>query len=584
MFSVPRHLSLTLLTSITFTLLVNVPLSSAQQSMMTRFYNSPQDGSAIQTGDFNGDGIVDLVTGNNCGDNPTCQGITVYLGKGDGTFQAGVSSMSQIPGTDVAVGDFNGDGKLDVAASAYVNGGQDGTFQIELGNGDGTFTQGQSVALPSNLISFSLTAGDFNGDGKLDLALVVPNQVLLYQGNGDGTFSSAGTVNFGNNDPVKVRAGDFNGDHKTDLGVLTTTGLDVLWSNGNFSFNNVSLASYPNNAADLSVADVNQDGFPDLLVTYYNCANQGCATWAVFQSRGSAKAFRQTAQVTDNEVGFGFSAPLAADVNGDGINDIVILFRTAAANVATYLGNPDGTYQKTATSFNVGTNGAEGLVQGDFNRDGKIDFATVIEGNATLATLLNATPRSACQISRLSPSITVCQPQNLAYSNSPLLIKASATDTTQVTSMQVFVDNHLSFQTSGNSLQKNLPIAIGNHMILVRATDASGRSFSSPRQVTIFTGTAPATCATPPSAMTICAPTQNETTGTSVHILANADSSNPITATQVYIDNVEVYNDTSGTTYVDSNFTVSVGSHLIVVKSFDSHGSIFSSSVNITAN
>jgi FG-GAP-like repeat/Bacterial Ig domain len=550
--------------------------------MMTRFYASPQDGSAIQTGDFNGDGIVDLITGNNCGDNGSCQGLTVYLGNGDGTFQSGVSSMSQIPATDIAIGDFNGDGKLDVAAAAYVNGGQDGTLQIELGNGDGTFTQGQSVALPTNLISFSLTTGDFNGDGKLDVALTVPNQVLLYQGNGDGTFTSAGTVNFGSNDPIKVRAGDFNGDHKSDLGVLTTTGLDVLWSNGNFSFTNVSLASYPNDAADMSVADVNQDGFPDLLVTYYNCANQGCTTWAVFQSRGIAKAFRKTAQVTYS--GFGLSSPLAADVNGDGINDIVLLESQAASNVTTYLGNPDGTYQTTPTLFNIGTNGAEGLVQGDFNRDGKIDFATVIEGNATLATLLNATPRAACQINRLSPSVTVCQPQNLTYSNSPLLIKAGATDSTQVTSMQVFVDNHLSFQTSGSSLQKNLTLALGNHTLLVRAQDASGRSFSSPRQVTIFSGTAPATCATPPSTMTICAPTQNETTGTSIHILANADSSNPITATQVYIDNVEVYNDTSGTTYVDSNFTVSVGSHSIVVKSFDSHGSIFSASVNITAN
>jgi hypothetical protein len=551
--------------------------------MMTRFYASPQDGSAMQTGDFNGDGIVDLITGNNCGDNPSCMGLTVYLGNGDGTFKAGVSSMSQIPGTDVAIGDFNGDGKLDVAATAYVNGGLDGTLQIELGNGNGTFAQGQSISLPSNLISFSLTAGDFNNDGKPDLALAVPNQILLYRGNGDGTFSSAGSVNFGNNDPVKVRAGDFNGDHKTDLGVLTTTGLDVLWSNGNFSFSNVSLASYPNDAVDMSVADVNQDGFPDLIATYYNCANQSCPTWAIFQSRGSAKAFHQTAQVTDNETGFGFSSPLAADVNGDGINDIVLILRTAAANVTTYLGNPNGTYQSTPTMFNVGTSGAEGLVQGDFNRDGKIDFAAAITGNATVATLLNATPRAACAINRLSPSITVCQPQNMTYSNSPLLIKASATDTAQVTSMQVFVDNRLRFQSSGNSLQTNLPIAIGNHTLLVRAQDVNARFFSSPRQVTIFTGTAPATCATPTSAMTICAPTQNETTGTSVHILANADSSNPITATQVYIDNVEVYNDTSGTTYVDSNFTVSVGSHLIVVKSFDSHGSIFSASVNITA-
>jgi hypothetical protein len=101
--------------------------------------------------------------------------------------------------------------------------------------------------------------------------------------------------------------------------------------------------------------------------------------------------------------------------------------------------------------------------------------------------------------------------------------------------------------------------------------------------VTIYTGSPGETCPTPALSLTICLPTQNQTTTTSVHVFANSDSDWPITAVQVYIDNNLVFNDTSSSTYVDAAFTVSKGQHNIVVQTFDAAGRIFSGSRTINA-
>jgi Chitobiase/beta-hexosaminidase C-terminal domain/FG-GAP-like repeat/Bacterial Ig-like domain (group 3) len=176
------------------------------------------DFALIATGDFNGDGIPDFVTPNyfEFGGSPT-----IFLGKGDGTFTFKKTSftLDYFP-TSVVVGDFNGDGVLDLAFSD-LNG-----VEIALGNGDGTFneTSASPIQVPSEL--YSLQAGDFNHDGKLDLAGLDNyfDQIIVLQGAGDGTFAvtkatpgvSASFVG-----PHQIAAADFNGDGVPDLAMLT---------------------------------------------------------------------------------------------------------------------------------------------------------------------------------------------------------------------------------------------------------------------------------------------------------------------------------------------------------------------------
>jgi len=176
------------------------------------------DFALIATGDFNGDGIPDFVIPNyfEFGGSPT-----IFLGKGDGTFTFKSTSftLDYFP-TSVVVGDFNGDGVLDLAFSD-LNG-----VEIALGNGDGTFTETSAspIAVPSEL--YSLRIGDFNHDGKLDLAGLDNyfDQIVILLGAGDGTFSvtkATPGVNASFDAPHQLAAADFNGDAVPDLALLT---------------------------------------------------------------------------------------------------------------------------------------------------------------------------------------------------------------------------------------------------------------------------------------------------------------------------------------------------------------------------
>jgi hypothetical protein len=176
------------------------------------------DFALIATGDFNGDGIPDLVTPNyfEFGGSPT-----IFLGKGDGTFTFKATSftLDYFP-TSVLVGDFNGDGVLDLAFSD-LNG-----IEIALGNGDGTFTETSASPIPVPSELYGLKAGDFNHDGKLDIAGIdeYDGRIVLLIGAGDGTFTVTATTPAVSQiflGPFAIVAADFNEDGVPDLAMLT---------------------------------------------------------------------------------------------------------------------------------------------------------------------------------------------------------------------------------------------------------------------------------------------------------------------------------------------------------------------------
>lgn len=564
----------------------------SQDSFMSHFTPSGGGAGLVNRGDFNNDDIPDIITGNNGGTEGF--GVSVNLGIGDGRFHNPLNSVQGVGTFDMAVGDFNHDGKLDVALAGY-NGSMQGIVQIALGNGDGTFRTGQTINL-TNLNATGITTGDFNGDGNADLAFVsnTTNQVYFYKGSGTGTFASAGTLSVGSTTSTLggIRVGDFNGDGKTDLSVSNWKGLFVLWNNGgNFSFaiSNVGSANYGIGATPV---DINQDGITDLFEVYYTCEvgkdipAGNCTNWKVLL--GSAKkTFKRTWNVNLPISFQGLWGTTAADVNGDGINDIVGI--TGNYHLYIWLGNPDGTYQNTPLSFPIGSDSsASDLVACDYNRDGKIDFAIPTGGlpsTTGLAVFLNATPRATCTPSTVSASVTVCEPQDLTYLKSPVHWIADSRDTSHpVNGMQIYADNKLVANSSSSSLNEFLSLSKGPHFLVTKAWDSSGANFRSNRRVTIYNGTAGETCPAAPSSINLCLPTQNAVTSTSLHVFANADStSNQITAVQVYIDSKLIYNDTTGATYVDTAFTIAKGQHLVVVKAWDADGNVFAQARNVTA-
>jgi len=179
-------------------------------------------------GDFNGDGIPDLACPNFItGPNVT---LTILLGKGDGTFQTVASIPSPHNSNNIAVGDFNGDGKADLAIADLDTG-----VDILLGNGDGTFQPPVSYAsgAPGSPGANFIVVADFNGDGRADIATSnLGRSIGILLGNGDGTFQALATISVPR-EFFSLAAGDFNRDGKTDV---VTSNADVLLGRGDGTF------------------------------------------------------------------------------------------------------------------------------------------------------------------------------------------------------------------------------------------------------------------------------------------------------------------------------------------------------------
>ncbi|HVH70308.1 MAG TPA: VCBS repeat-containing protein, partial [Candidatus Dormibacteraeota bacterium] len=225
----------------------------------------PSGGSpnAVATGDFNGDGFADLAV-SNAGGYQSSGNVEEYLGNGDGTFQVARDLPLGTSVGQIVSGDFNGDGFLDLAMSTPNS----NTATVLLGNGDGTFGPPKSFPTAGGSL---LVVGDFNGDGRLDLAVAGFNNVSVLLGKGDGTFQPPKTTFF-NFSINAMTSGDFNGDSKLDLIVggfsfgPPTGNVAVLLGKGDGTFQTPLLFTGGKSVSGIGVGDLNGDSVPDLAV------------------------------------------------------------------------------------------------------------------------------------------------------------------------------------------------------------------------------------------------------------------------------------------------------------------------------
>ena len=512
------------------TILLGTGFTFAQNNLMTKNYPATLSPSVINRGDFNNDGILDVIAGNVPG---TGGQVSVYLGNGDGTFQPARNSTPGAQVNDLATADFNHDGKLDVAVSSIAT----NVVTVMLGNGDGTFGAPQSLTVPNASYIESLTVGDFNHDGNPDIAVgfgspftpgeptdtgfvYQPNTITIFPGQANGTFGAPiQFTGMGNSSLSKIRIGDFNADGNIDIAVQTLSDIYILIGNGNFTFNQQLLTSYYQ-TTDITPTDVNQDGFTDLIVSALECSGN-CGSLDVFLSQGHSGTLQKSATLSftsplpANSIGkVVFTPPYSAaaiDLNGDGIKDIVAAnhdFSSIYDQISAWLGNADGTYQSTPLTWVLGTEkGISGIVPGDFNRDGKIDVAAANSSDSTVGIHLNAITRTPCQLRTAPSSVTVCEPTDYTYSTSLVSIAVSATPgTSPIVSGQLYLDNTLVFQTAASQINTALNLDPGDHLLATKFLDMAGQSAMAFTHMSGFTGTPGQTCTTAPQTLTHLSP------------------------------------------------------------------------------
>ncbi len=317
-------------------------------------YNSGgYETGAIAIGDVNGDGAPDLILTSNC-QQYTCAGgtLTLLLNNGDGTFAKAIA-LDATDGGPVAVGDVNGDGKLDLVTAGGVL----------LGNGDGTFT-----ALTSDIVSggISIALADVNGDNILDAIVVDATGVGVQLGNGDGTFQNAHNYKTGGYYPLFVTVADFNGDNKLDLavanecsavtkGVCSANGtVGVLAGNGDGTFQKaVTFRSGGWLTTSVTATDADQDGKLDLWVTnacttaYSTCSPTGSVAVLInnFLTNTSIKVTTSLTPTIINQ-----PATFTATVTGgSGVPDGSPITFTGPSGVIGTVGTTNGIASVTAS-------------------------------------------------------------------------------------------------------------------------------------------------------------------------------------------------------------------------------------------
>lgn len=379
------------------------------QSTILRDSYSPL--SYLVVGDLNGDGKPDLLTTDTLN-----RAVYLLFGKGDGTFLGRKTLKLNSSPLPVVLGDFNGDGHLDIAIGEIDIDGENPQVEIWLGAGDGTFAN--AAAVPLKAAPLALAIGDFNRDGKLDIVVeeasargfdisnltnIGSGSVEVFAGDGKGSMRSVFKKSLSAAGGLKMVVGDWNHDGTPDLALnqLVEGGVVVMLGLGNGQL--ADPVFYPGirnsdfNGLQLAAADLDQDGNPDLVMTtghdnaiviFYGNPDgtfQAAKTLAVHDAGGLA----------------------IADFDGDGSPDLAV-GTTAGFDTIMLTGNPPTTPDPVVI-IPGGAHGAFGtptaplgqayipliVETADFNGDGLPDLVADNVFSSSVTIMLNQTPQAS---------------------------------------------------------------------------------------------------------------------------------------------------------------------------------------------
>jgi plastocyanin len=357
----------------------------------------------VVAGDFNNDGKLDLAVANR--DDNT---VTILRGIGNGTFTPIGMPIAGFNGPNsIAVADFNHDGNLDLAVTNGLDKLGSASVTILLGNGNGTFGAGTTFAVGT--YPQAVIAADFDGDGKMDLALaiaplimpVTSDNVKVLSGNGDGTFVLRASLSTNALTPESLAAFDFNKDGKPDLAVVNSGGGSLgnrisIFLNTSIGPGSISFGSATNYSAGLTPHGIvagmftNSQGSPTPGIAV---PNAGTNTVGVFlaDSVGNLAPVSGSPFTVGNT---GSPSPLAiasADFNGDGYLDLAVA-NFGEGTVTTLMNDAAGSFNSfTTTASEAASSSPREIAVGDFNGDGKPDMAVDNFATNDISILRNGT-------------------------------------------------------------------------------------------------------------------------------------------------------------------------------------------------
>ena len=343
-------------------------------------------GFDIATGDLNGDGFADVVIGNCC---DVGVGVTVFLSNPNGGLLPGVNYGSGGGMKYVAIADFDGDGKLDIAASDQSN----GVVQIFKGDGTGAFTATNSYSSGAGTpMPAAVVVADVNKDGHPDLVVANSNGSSIGVLVNDGTGGFLPVTEY----PVcsstdQVSVADVNGDGFADIvaPIPSCTGVATMLNAGDGTFGPELDLGVGNHPYQIAIGDLNGDGIPDLAITRDDFVNGHGITVATNDGTGTFTVLNSVAYPTSLQLAYYQPLPTyirLADLDGDGKLDLVYT-NTNYGTVGVMYGVGDGTfydpveYPTSSYSF--------GLALGDVNGDGAPDAVTAVDFTAGVTTLIN---------------------------------------------------------------------------------------------------------------------------------------------------------------------------------------------------
>jgi uncharacterized protein (TIGR03437 family) len=348
-------------------------------------------------GDFNKDGIPDLAVANFFSGN-----VTVLLGNGSGEFTAAPGSpfAAGVQPHGIAVGDFNGDGKQDLAVA---NAGSN-NVTVLLGNDMGGFTPAIGSPFTVGTFPLSVAVGDFNGDGIQDLAIAnsTSANVVVLLGNGSASFTAApGSPFTAGRGAGSVAVGDFNGDGIEDLATANQvdSNVTVLLGNGSGGFSPAQGSPFGagGSPSSVMVGDFNGDGLKDLAVANFNTNN-------ITVLLGNGAGGFNAAPASPFTVGTNPYSVVVADYNGDGIEDLATA-NYGSNDVTVLLGDGSGGFRLAQGSpFAAGAN-PPSVAVGDFNGDDIEDLATANKGSNNVTVLLGFVTGHTAQTIAFGPPI-----------------------------------------------------------------------------------------------------------------------------------------------------------------------------------